>query len=121
MTAFQRVGLLLLASTLGSGPALAQEAVVPSVVMKPTPWSSLSYLVPETGSHAGYGHQSVFKNTGWRTAIFAVGGGVLAVAITSATTDEPGFNSAEATALVAGAATGAIFSLFVWPALFGKS
>lgn len=118
---FNRICLLLIVTSLASSKALAQEAVLSSVVVARTPWSSLSYQVPGTAGQADYSQQSVFKSTGWRTAIFAVGGGVLAAAITSATTDEPGFKSAEATALVAGAATGAIFGLFIWPKLFGKS
>jgi hypothetical protein len=75
MTEFRRISLLLLVTTLGSGKVLAQEAVFPSVVVTRTPWSSLSYQVPGTAGQADYSHQSVFKSTGWRTAIFAVGGG----------------------------------------------
>ncbi len=88
--------------------------------MQSAAWSSLSYETPMPGGNEQDARRSVISSTGWRTAIFAATGGILAAAITSATGDEEGFKSAEITALVAGAATGAIVSLLVWPWLFGK-
>ena len=117
-----RIGFgLLLMVPLASVKGVAQSVAAPSsIVIQATPWSSLSYQVAEIDGRE-HARQSVFKNTGWRTAIFAAGGGLLAGVIVGATTDEPGIKSAEITAFVAGAATGAVFSLLVWPALFGKN
>jgi hypothetical protein len=80
----------------------------------------VSYRVSDIEGQSQYAQKSVLKDTGWRTAIFAVGGGLLAGIIVNVTTDEPGIKSAEATAFIAGAATGAVFSLLIWPAIFGK-
>ena len=110
--------LLTFAVTTGSaqGPSAA-----PSVVVRLPEWSRLTYEVPGLGDGAERAHQSVMTNTGWRTAIFAAGGGLLAAAITAAVKDEPGIHSAELTAFVAGAVTGVVASLWLGPKLFGKS
>ena len=123
MTTLRRIGFGILALvTLASVKGAAQaSAVPPSMVMRATPWASLSYQVPDMDGRTQNAQKSVLKDTGWRTVIFAAGGGLLAGIIVNATNDEPGINGAEATAFVAGAATGAVFSLLVWPALFGKS
>lgn len=113
--------MLTVLAVTAPGLCAAQVAEAPpSIVVQSAPWSSLSYEAPVHSGHEQSARGSVMSNTGWRTAIFAATGGVLAAAITSATRDEDGFKSAELTAFVVGAATGAIASLLVWPWLFGK-
>ena len=55
--------------------------------------------------------------SGARTALWAGIGAATGFLVANATTDEDGLKSAELTGALAGAATGAVFSLVVIPAL----
>lgn len=118
MTTLRRIGaVLLFLAALAPGTATAQVAATPSVVVRQSSWASLSYEPALAEGHGHQARQSVLTNTVWRTVIFTAGTAAVALAITAATDDGSGWNDAETTALVAGALTGAVFSLVIWPLL----